>query len=421
MDNGLGSLKLFGCLTLMSALLAGANTEAFAQGATRGLAPETSTSIVSTDLGQLYKKTHALIIGIDNYPEDSGCNPLEYAARDAQGIATTLQERYDFDEVTTLLNEEASLQGILAAFDSLQSLGEDDAFFLFWAGHGVTERTRFDDMEIGYLVPHSGSCSSERFLQDNLSMETLKNVIARRIPAKHQLFIVDACYGGLLTTRSGAEQKPRRSASYLNYVTSQVAAQIITAGTSDQTVLDGGPDNHSVFAGWILRELGTSNDYVTGLELYHEVHDKVFNDAQTRNHLQTPQYGKYWGNGDFVFVLKEEARTSQTNEGAAAPAPEAFGIKTVDIPPAFLLGDKGTITVELTGGRASCTVSAYLEEDGAWREFSLSREGEGSRWSGQLELELSMLPTLRYYVVGSCDGRQVSEGSETGALQVRIL
>ena len=52
--------------------------------------------------------------------------------------------------------------------------------------------------------------------------------ISQRIPAKHILFLMDACYSGLAFARSApiSSQMP----DYLNNITSARARQIITAG-----------------------------------------------------------------------------------------------------------------------------------------------------------------------------------------------
>jgi uncharacterized caspase-like protein len=84
-------------------------------------------------------------------------------------------------------------------------------------------------------------------------MEELQTQSEKMGNAKHQLFIMDACYGGLLGTRAGGVDPS--IPNYLREVTRRVARQIITAGGKDQQVVDGGPGGHSVFTAYLLEGL----------------------------------------------------------------------------------------------------------------------------------------------------------------------
>ena len=78
-----------------------------------------------------------------------------------------------------------------------------------------------------------------------LSMRRLQD-ISEQIPAKHVVFILDCCFGGLVADRSPAFLVPGLDAR---------ARQVITAGTEHQTVQDGGAQGHSVFTDSLLRGL----------------------------------------------------------------------------------------------------------------------------------------------------------------------
>jgi len=74
---------------------------------------------------------------------------------------------------------------------------EDDLILIFFAGHGYTERIAGRDW--GYIVPHDGGRESTSYI----SMEELRNQSQKMGNAKHQLSIMDCCYGGLLGVRGG--------------------------------------------------------------------------------------------------------------------------------------------------------------------------------------------------------------------------
>jgi hypothetical protein len=121
------------------------------------------------------------------------------------------------------------------------------------------------------------------------------------IRAKHILFLMDACYGGLALTR-GVQPGTTR---FLNDMLLRYARQVLTAGKADEVVADsGGPlPNHSVFTGHLIEGLqgkaATEDGIITANGLMAYVHSKVATDI---NSNQTPHYGYFDGDGDFVLT-----------------------------------------------------------------------------------------------------------------------
>ncbi len=248
-----------------------------------------------------YHEQHAFIIGIDDYV-DTTLN-LQYAVSDAEGIESALGDRFEFATVNVLVNEDATRANVLAALDSYRDLDPEDALFIFWAGHGTQEETT-DGESIGYLVPHDGSFARDRLLIDNISMSQLKDVIGKRIPAKHKFMVVDACYGGILATRDA--MRPDVDEAYIAAATSEPAFQILTAGRADQPVLDGGPGGHSVFTGRFIEALDNIGSFNTASMLHATVAPQVRQDAFDRGErVQTPVFANVLGLGDFVWIPKD--------------------------------------------------------------------------------------------------------------------
>lgn len=242
-----------------------------------------------------YKDSHALIIGIDEYENVS---PLGYAVSDAEAISNALQKNFGFrdDKVHTLLNDEATHTAILEKFLSFTSGGtdEEDRIVIFFAGHGHTIGSRRG--EVGYLVPFDGNLSKLFTLirWDELTRN------ADLIKAKHILFLMDACYGGLAITRSTKPGTMR----FLKDMLLRPARQVITAGKADETVADlGGPlPNHSVFTGYLLEGLGgnaaDTEGLITANGLMTYVYQNVGRDDSSH---QTPHFGYLDGDGDMIF------------------------------------------------------------------------------------------------------------------------
>lgn len=264
-----------------------------------------------------YEKSWAIVIGIDDYAK---WPKLEYASRDAQAIADTLTGQFGFpsSQVIVLKNREATRNNILAAFHDRLGDGrtqKNDRVFVFFAGHGAT-RQLASGRDLGYIIPVDSD--PREFASDAIAMTDVQN-IAESLPAKHVLFVMDACYSGLGLTRGSS------SSSFLRENARRTARQMLTAGGADQQVADSGPNGHSVFTWVLLQALSGKGDLngdglITGTELAAYVAPAV--SAVSR---QTPAFGSLPGSqgGEFVFQVPDSqeflnADTTQLSADAIA-------------------------------------------------------------------------------------------------------
>jgi hypothetical protein len=254
---------------------------------------------------RLYNKSYAVIIGIDRYQNLSADRQLQNAVKDANGVEKVLRKSYQFDKIITLQNEKATKDRIMEVLteELPAQLGNDDALFIFWAGHGSQEKSYYGEM-IGFLIPYDGSADK---LRKNITMAEIRDTVSKKIPAKHIFYVMDACYSGLLTTRT-VDGKTRRDLNYLKEITKESARQVLTAGGKGEEALDGGPKGHSVFTGRLIEILENAPDFITANELQASIKEKVHSDARARNHTQTPGFGALYGLGDFVFIPKQQDR-----------------------------------------------------------------------------------------------------------------
>ena len=227
---------------------------------------------------------------------------------DANAVAEILKENFDFqkENIKILLDENATRNGIMEAFLSYVNGGvsPDDRILVFFAGHGMTKSGKRG--EVGFLVPYEGD-------QNNLSTLIRWDELTRNselISAKHILFIMDACYGGLAITRALSSGSMR----FLKDMLKRYSRQVLTAGKADEVVSDaGGPiPNHSVFTGHLLQglqgEAASRDGVVTANGLMGYVYDRVAKDQHSQ---QTPHYGFLEGRGWFVLytlLLKRRCR-----------------------------------------------------------------------------------------------------------------
>lgn len=253
-----------------------------------------------------YTRSRALVIGIDNY---LNAPPLAYAVSDAEEFCQTLIESLGFkpDDINYLINENATRQEILKAFlrFSREDIDVDEKLIIFYAGHGYTRQGSRGD--IGFLVPHDADISDYSTLirWDDLT----KN--SELIRAKHILFIMDACYGGLALIRNVGPGGAR----FLQDMMRRHSRQVLTAGKANEVVSDsGGPiPNHSVFTGHLLEGMrgkaATEDGVITAAGLMSYVYNRV---ATDKNSNQTPHYGHFDGDGDLILVPPDFPSTEES-------------------------------------------------------------------------------------------------------------
>ena len=287
----------------------------------------------------IYDNSYALIIGIDKY---QNVQNLNYAVKDAESIHDILVNTFDFPEsnIKLLKNEEATKQNILKSFSDITKKADyKDRVLIYFAGHGAT-----DDLpeggEMGYLLPVDGD-KDDLFLS-SIAMDDLKR-ISLMSKAKHLLYLIDACYGGIAAIGSrGLDSKS--TPNFIEKITKNKSRQIITAGGRGEEVIEKSEWGHSAFTLNLIRGLKEGNadlnadGYITANELGMFLREKVTIDSENQ---QTPQYGRMTSQeGEFVFVygsddnkqtisLSSSANFIQTSRGLEIQIPEAFNIGTV--------------------------------------------------------------------------------------------
>ncbi len=262
----------------------------------------------NTTYNSYYRNSWALVIGINNYEFVS---PLSYACNDADAVADALATELGFpkDHIALLKDRNATKQAILDTFLAYSDMAgdPDDRVLVFFAGHGTT----FDGLRgpVGYLIPVEGNLDNKNSLVrwSDLTRD------ADLIPAKHILFIMDACYSGLATQRAITPGANR----FVSDMLQRVARQVITAGKADQTVADGGGPlgKNSIFTGYLVKGLrgdaADKNGILTANGLMHYVYEKVGQDNRSK---QTPHYGNLDGDGDFILRMPNNKHLQEISQ-----------------------------------------------------------------------------------------------------------
>ena len=176
-----------------------------------------------------YSDSWALLIGINEYQH---VDPLSYAVKDAETMHKLLTEKLDFpaDNVFMLLDEEATLVNIKNEMKNLYEVSNDnDRVLIYFAGHGITEPLPAGGEE-GYLLPVEGD--KDDLYTTALPMSEMKR-ISDRVAAKDMLFLMDACYSGIMGIR-GLTLEENAKKMDLKKIAVGRSRTVITAGRKGQ-------------------------------------------------------------------------------------------------------------------------------------------------------------------------------------------
>ena len=273
----------------------------------------TLTFVLGFDDNNIYDKSWALVVGINDY---NNIPNLNYAVEDALAIKNMLINEHGFPRknVRYLIDKEATQSNIKKELSNLmKNAGENDRVVFYFAGHGETAELGLEEGDIGFLLPADGDTEDLYF--SAIDMEELKR-ISKFSKAKHMLFLVDACYGGLaaVNTRSLNINTP----NFLDKIIVENARQIITAGGKDEKVLEKDDWEHSAFTKNLLSGLKdkkadqNQDGYITGSEIGFFLQEHVSLDT---DNFQTPQSKRLTTHeGEIIFFAKTEQKEDQENE-----------------------------------------------------------------------------------------------------------
>ncbi len=247
------------------------------------------------ELDGCYGESWAVVIGINAYAQ---VPKLSYAIEDAEAIAATLEDTgFPAANISTLTDTQATRQNImdLIAGDLPRKMGPNDRLVLFFAGHGQDFDAPGGD-KLGYIIPVDGD---PNYLASRcISMEEV-NTWNRLLPAKHILYAMDCCYGGLMASRrQGLDQ---HHPEYLQELSRRRVRQIITAGGPDEQVIEEG--GRGLFSRVFEQALRGEADlmgrgYVTGADLGAFIPETVYSRSRQR---QMPLSRYFEGTGEILF------------------------------------------------------------------------------------------------------------------------
>lgn len=254
--------------------------------------------LVSTMEASTYRpgKDYALFFANDDYNVNPHFRNLKNPVKDAKAIEKELKEVFGFQ---TRIFSNYSKGQIYQKLEEWQqkTFLEDAQLFVFFTGHGI-----FNELETkGYFVPNVKDADYGHYID----LTSLGNIITK-IPCKHILLAIDACYSGTIDEeiafkggkfkRPGTEEGDR--ANMIHQQLRNKTRLLITSGGKKRTP-DG--EDHSPFTNAILS--GLRSAYVNGEQLF------LWTDllAQLERVSPIPHQGHLRGHedGGFVFVVEQ--------------------------------------------------------------------------------------------------------------------
>jgi len=239
-------------------------------------------------------KYYALIIGIDKYTGE--WKALKNAVNDAKAIEQQLRDKYEFESIRTLFNEQATRTNILKEYEWLMAnVHENDNLLIFYSGHGDYNET----LQRGFWVPADATSSSVSGLISNTDIQSFLS----GIKSKHTFLIADACFSGDIFRGKTLTIPYENSFKYYNQIYSKPSRTALTSG-GVEPVMDGGKDGHSVFTYYLLKSLNSNqNQFFDASQLYNDLKVAVINNSN-----QTPGFSPIVNTGDeggqFIFIKK---------------------------------------------------------------------------------------------------------------------
>ena len=150
-------------------------------------------------------RRHALLVGIDAYPNFKKSQQLVGCVRDVHAMKQVLEDRFDFTKVTLLANDQATQSGIRAALDALEDdVRPGDIVVIFYSGHGSRVKVLGRPSKwMESIVPHDSGRDPNPNL-DITDEEIHLRLFALSETTPYITLIFDSCFSaGIKDTRKG--------------------------------------------------------------------------------------------------------------------------------------------------------------------------------------------------------------------------
>ena len=249
---------------------------------------QTADTSSSADLIE-FQNRWAFLIGVGQYPAESGVGQLNSPANDANAMRQMLIQYGGFSEehIIILSEAQATYRGVNKAFQMLRNqVQPEDLVVFYFSGRGSrvadnflidSETDKLDECFLLYDTVLENGAPISNYIRDDEIGKHLS-----RLGAKQSVVIIDACYRGNKAEEKGLTVSSTTSGSI---VYDGMSGDFLPSGTvvleacaPDETTLDGAFTS-------LLTELATSGNDSDGIITIEEFHAY----AKEQLSRQTPQ------------------------------------------------------------------------------------------------------------------------------------
>ncbi len=270
-----------------------------------------------------FNKSYAVVVGISNYRNANKWQKLDNAENDAKAMKEFLASQ-GF-KVKSFIGAEATRDNIVSYMEDTLApkLTQNDRFVFYFSGHGSTLKN-VGGQDRGYLIPYDGE--TEQKASSWLSMEKLQELADKLDNARHQLFILDSCFGGLFAKKGYMSTIPENTPSYITAVTGNRARQYLTAGgVNEETPTFSNLENYksySYYTAYLLKGLkeGAADTYQDGGFITASELDAYLGPAATTKDNK-PRGGSFPGHEQGNFVFRSPKKPAQMTGGSPPHGP----------------------------------------------------------------------------------------------------
>jgi hypothetical protein len=230
---------------------------------------------------------YAVIIGVASYHH---MNSLRYTDDDAYHLYAFLKSpeggAIPDDQIALLIDDAASKKSIFTEISKTFAKADaNDVVLLYMSGHGLE----------GSFVPYDYDGKNNLVQYDDVLN------LLNASPAKHKLFIADACHSGSMYAAKLPMSKPVQD-YYSKINKSNGGMAVITSSKTDEVSLEYSGVRHGVFSYYLIQGLkgdaNKNNDaYVTIDELFNYIYTNV------RHHTGNTQTPSIHGNYDVTMPV----------------------------------------------------------------------------------------------------------------------
>ncbi|MEN6494976.1 MAG: DUF4384 domain-containing protein [Thermoguttaceae bacterium] len=141
-----------------------------------------------------------LFIGISQFTDPS-IRSLKVSHRDAQAMAAAMREQGGFQDVSVLINEQATLENIQERIRNWlpQVTRPGDLVMIYWSGHGGRSADQDGDEKDGYdeyLVPSDGRLDNIDTIRRTMLLDDTFGRWIQDLDGRRLVVVLDTCYSG---------------------------------------------------------------------------------------------------------------------------------------------------------------------------------------------------------------------------------